>query len=161
MSVVMWQVVWPWVDAFVYSFLPFVVILCLNVLIVRQVIIARGQRENLHGSHKFRQRRPSQEGSTRLTLMLLTISFTFLVTTLPLNVASIAAAFIDDSDADNIRTRSRFRLARTVAEMLMYANHAVNFYLYCATGQKFRHQLVWMICYARRSCVATDSTGRL
>ena len=34
-------------------------------------------------------------------------------------------------------TASRFELARTIAELLMYANHAINFYLYCATGQKF------------------------
>jgi len=48
-------------------------------------------------------------------------------------------------------TASRFELARTIAELLMYANHAINFYLYCATGQKFRHQLIWMVCYSRRT----------
>lgn len=154
--------VWPWVDALVYSSLPFVVILCLNILIVRQVIIARQQRECLHGSRKFRQRRPSQEGSTRLTLMLLTISFTFLVTTLPMSIVAIAAPFLDQSAASDLdldaKTRSRFRLARTVAELLMYSNHAINFYLYCATGQKFRHQLIWMVCYARRSyCRSTEA----
>ena len=109
-----------------------------------QVIKARGQRECLHGgSHKYRQRRPSQEGSTRLTLMLLTISFTFLVTTLPLTLISIAAAFVGRSSGPDALTASRFELARTIAELLMYANHAINFYLYCATGQKFRHQLIW------------------
>lgn len=48
-------------------------------------------------------------------------------------------------------TASRFQLARTIAELMMYANHAINFYLYCATGQKFRHQLIWMVCYSRRT----------
>lgn len=111
-----------------------------------QVIKARGQRECLHGgSHKYRQRRPSQEGSTRLTLMLLTISFTFLVTTLPLTLISIAAAFVGRSSGPDALTASRFELARTIAELLMYANHAINFYLYCATGQKFRHQLIWVV----------------
>ena len=79
--------------------------------------------------------------------------------------------------------------------MLMYINHSMNFFLYCATGkcqafkgvphdkgryslpvpsvnfyqngskisfpcllfpgQKFRHQLIWMLCYARRSTYFT------
>lgn len=85
--------------------------------------------------------------------MLLTISFTFLVTTLPLTVVSIAAAFVGRTGgaAADAVTESRFELARTIAELLMYANHAINFYLYCATGQKFRHQLIWMVCYSRRT----------
>jgi len=32
-------------------------------------------------------------------------------------------------------------LVRTVCELLMYVNHSINFFLYCATGQKFRRQL--------------------
>jgi len=50
-------------------------VLTVFIHLFTQVIKARGQRECLHGgSHKYRQRRPSQEGSTRLTVMLLTIS---------------------------------------------------------------------------------------
>ena len=33
------------------------------------------------------------------------------------------------------------RLALAATELLMYSNHAVNFFLYCATGHKFRRQL--------------------
>lgn len=81
----------------------------------------------------------------------LTISFTFLVTTLPLTVVSIAAAFVSRTAGPDALTASRFELARTIAELLMYANHAINFYLYCATGQKFRRQLIWTVCYSRRT----------
>ena len=83
--------------------------------------------------------------------MLLTISFTFLITTLPLTLVSIAAAFVSGTAGPDALTASRFELARTIAELLMYANHAINFYLYCATGQKFRHQLIWTVCYSRRT----------
>jgi len=38
------QEVWPWVDAFVYSIIPFVMILVLNILIMRQV--SRDVRSN-------------------------------------------------------------------------------------------------------------------
>lgn len=100
-------------------------------------------------SRGYEQRRPSHEGSTRLTVMLLTISFAFLLTTLPMNITSITADFWNRYREDMGQV-AKFTLARTVTELLMYINHSMNF-LYCATGQKFRHQLVWMICYAKRT----------
>ncbi|KAK2191341.1 hypothetical protein NP493_53g00000 [Ridgeia piscesae] len=156
--------VWPWVDAVVYSFLPFAFIITLNGLIIRQVLLSRHHRHELRsagigelggggsggsGGSVTEQRRPSHEGNTRLTVMLLTISFAFLLTTLPMNVANIAATFCNVFKNDLQRV-AKFRLARTITELLMYVNHSMNFFLYCATGQKFRHQLVWMVCYAKR-----------
>lgn len=146
---------WPWVDAIVYSILPFFIILFFNVLIVRHVLIARGQRNTLQNIYP--QRRPSQEGSTRLTLMLLTVSLSFLLTTLPTTVVSICAQFWDPSSQGDLSQRASYQLKRTITELLMYANHSINFYLYCATGQKFRHQLAWMVCY--RHPAATQGGG--
>lgn len=150
--------VWPWVDAAVYSFVPFVIITILNVLIVRQVLSARERRSKLQnmelttnflrskGSHK----RPN-ESSKKLTCMLLAVSFTFLLTTLPMNMLQIVSAFFgaDSESADPQAYRKRYAqltLARTVAELLMYVNHSVNFFLYCATGRKFRKQVKDMFC---------------
>ena len=142
--------IWPWVDAMFYSFLPFVVILVLNGLIIRQVILAHRCRQELRSGSVYEQRRPSHEGSTRLTAMLLTISLAFILTTLPMNIVNIATAFWNQY-ANDLALVSKFKLARTITELLMYTNHSMNFFLYCATGQKFRHQLVWMVCYAKRS----------
>jgi len=33
----------------------------------------------------------------------------------------------------------------------MYSNHAVNFFLYCAAGQRFRRQLCTLLCRYRGS----------
>jgi len=80
------------------------------------------------------------------------LSISVVVTpSLPLTLVSIAAAFVGRTTGPDPLTASRFELARTIAELMMYANHAINFYLYCATGQKFRHQLIWMVCYSRRT----------
>ena len=149
------ETIWPWCDAFLYSFLPFLIIVVLNSLIIRQVILARRSRAVLAelATGDYEQRRPSHEGSTRLTVMLLTISFAFLLTTLPMNIVNITGNFIQKQSSEPISTRTlaRFKLARTITQMLMYCNHSINFFLYCATGQKFRHQLVWMVCYAKRT----------
>ena len=40
---------------------------------------------------------------------------------------------------------SRYLLVKTVCFLLMYVNHAVNFYLYCLTGKRFRKELAAML----------------
>lgn len=131
--------VWPWIDAFLYSLLPFVVILAFNVIIVIRVLSTRRHREELCGG-----RRPSNsvaESTTKLSVMLLTVSFAFVATTLPMNVTLIASSVFQGTYVIDRRLAARFKLARTVCELLMYANHSTNFFLYCATGNKFRKEL--------------------
>ena len=144
--------IWPWVDAFLYSFLPVVVISILNGLIIRKVISARKHRNEMSMSMQYRGqdgRRPPGEGGAKLTIMLLTISFSFLITTLPVNIALIVPAFWK-SRARDLKEYSQFQLGRTIVELLMYTNHSINFFLYCATGQKFRQQLLNLCCRRKR-----------
>ncbi len=140
--------VWPWVDAFIYSFLPFVTILLLNTLIIRKVLQAKqnrrvlqfcGRRKTLELQQPF-----SATDSGRTTIMLLIVSFAFLVTTLPMNVTLIATRFLAPSIKD-LGVMVVYRLVRTIMELLMYLNHSINFYLYCAAGQRFRDQLVRLV----------------
>ncbi|KAL8582770.1 hypothetical protein ACOMHN_021882 [Nucella lapillus] len=158
--------VWPWVDACIYSFVPFIVILVLNILIIYEVVDARRQRQHmqntpthhhhhhLHHSTRVRQgdlcsvtRTTRRSGGpcegTKLTIMLLTVSFTFLLTTLPMNVSLIVTAFWRHQHS--LRHTTQLKLASTVAELLMYINHSINFFLYCATGHKFRQQIVLLL----------------
>ena len=144
--------VWPWVDAAVYSFLPFIIIMFLNVRIIRRVLAARCRRRNLSQppeclptSPSSSTRRSSGDTNSRLTVMLLCISFTFLAMTLPVNIVLIATGFWNVSDIDVDRA-AKFKLVRTITELLMYANHSSNFFLYCATGQKFRRQICLLLC---------------
>lgn len=78
----------------------------------------------------------------RLTVMLLAVSFTFLATTLPNCILLIVKSF--RSPGWSVDMTLSVLVAQTIGEMLMYANHSVNFYLYCATGRKFRYQLIFM-----------------
>jgi hypothetical protein len=44
--------VWPWVDAIIYSFAPFVIISAVNFMIVTTVCAARRRREGLLATEK-------------------------------------------------------------------------------------------------------------
>ena len=154
--------VWPWVDAAIYSFVPFIVIITLNVRIICQVSRAVKRRQGLlHVTESYESALPlktsstsasvrhsASENSTRITVMLLTISFTFLLTTLPMNVTMIVTSFAA-SDA-SMEQAVKFKFARTVTELLMYTNHSINFFLYLLTGHKFRQQLAAMFRVRRR-----------
>jgi len=145
--------IWPWVDAALYSLLPSLIIIVLNCIIIKNVISAKNARNVLRQeSTLFRrncllstQSRNREQVSRKITLMLLAISFTFLVTTLPMNIGLIYTSVlgVPDDNASLVKTQ----LVNTIAEMLMYTNHSINFFLYCATGKKFRSHFKTFICY--------------
>ncbi|CAH8626532.1 unnamed protein product [Heterobilharzia americana] len=74
----------------------------------------------------------------QLTLLLMLISCIFLLTTAPV-------VFIKLLYAWNIQLNRKqmilLELFDCIAEVLMYTNHTINFYLYCAVGKTFRKEL--------------------
>lgn len=159
------NVVWPWIDLVAYLFAPFVTIFVLNAIIIHKVVDARRRRGGMsEGSACW-----SPPGSrrrhgacivvdelgvnARLAIMLVTVSFTFLLLTLPMCVWQSIKMLLD-LDLSDLSIMSSAALATTVSRLLMYTNHAANFYLYCATGRKFRRQLYVAVVCAR--CLATD-----
>jgi hypothetical protein len=108
-----------------YCFVPFVIVLSLNAAIIYKL---------KWGSQFLRRQDTSTstvEGGSydRIVYMLLTISFTWFVLTLPVSLLG----FVDFLHNNKI--------ARTMCFVLMYTNHSINFYLYCLTGRKFRQEL--------------------
>ena len=143
--------IWPWVDAAIYSFIPFVLILLLNVLIIRKMITTRRTRIRRLSAcaYQFSKTSFSQSQTDinrRITCMLLVVSFTFLVTTLPVNIHIIVFAINRNSTKASF---VKMELAKTITELLMYTNHCLNFFLYCATGRNFRNKL--LICTSQNS----------
>jgi len=133
-----------------YSLAPFAIILALNVAIVARLRCGHAAAVLRCGGGGGGAGGDIQQAAmtSRVTYMLLAVSVTWLILTAPFTLQTlIGAALLDMRDA---RSRARFRLARTVCFQLMYANHAVNFFLYCVAGRKFRHELADM--YAELCC---------
>ena len=148
--------IWSWVDAALYSVAPFIAISVLNGFIVRCVIASHKERAALSDSEiNLSRSRPivlsasSSETGARLTLMLLAVSCAFLVTTLPMIAVNVTSAIRGRAKGAELST---FFLVRTVTQMLMFLNHSINFFLYCATGHKFRRRLlVLMHCRQQKT----------
>lgn len=125
--------IWPFIDAVIYSVVPFIIIVVLNTVIIVKV----------KKTHKYIMgvgSAPPREMvcDIRLTTMLLLISFVFLITTVPVNVTMIMISFIEQTD---LCFAARTKVIKTCTIMLMYTNHSINVFLYLLAGRKFRREL--------------------
>jgi len=121
-----------------YSLAPFAIILTLNVAIV--VRLRCGKAANILLRANSGHSGALQAAMTsRVTYMLLAVSATWVVLSAPFALHILVSwALVDITDA---RSRARYTLFKTVCFQLMYVNHAINFFLYCVAGRKFRHEL--------------------
>ena len=102
--------------------------------------ISNRSLRNLACNTRQASKRSKVDGDLRLAVMLLVVSFTFLLTTLPVNAFMIVKTLLYENEVyDGIE--DRLVMWQTICDLLMYSNHAINFFLYCATGAKFRRQL--------------------
>lgn len=126
--------------------LPAVLILIMNMIILCKV---RSLKESVskHGTvHSVR----AYSKRNKTTCMLLVISFTYLVTLLPLVLVSI---ILDISLQTNIALAKKlFRRLYNVSQILELVseiNYAINFFIYVISGAQFRRQLQRM-CHRKR-----------
>ena len=134
---------WLIIDASLFTFVPFTVILCCNVAIIHSLIHAKKRRQR----HYHVRNHQASDSTKSITTMLLTISVVFLITTSPLTVCY---QFNDDLmqhfHNDPVAKALWYDLViNTVLVLLCYSNNAVNCWLYCISGSKFRVALVQVL----------------
>ncbi|CAF3162293.1 unnamed protein product [Rotaria socialis] len=89
---------------------------------------------------------------TRLTILLLFVSFSFLVLTLPAVVVNLVMSMKLNAKSSTINNYDTYSIVRdgtsvdtniyyTFARLSMIINHSINFVLYFVLGKRFRHDL--------------------
>ncbi|KAK7113229.1 mu-type opioid receptor-like [Littorina saxatilis] len=150
--------VWPWVDAFIYCYAPLACLVVFNILIVRQVRLSRNFQSTSNpavasGTSTSQVKSPKMtDKEAQLTRMLLLVTTAFLVFVSPMAVIIVVERY--HWIPDTARGKAQYHLVRTVFNNLDYTNHALNFLLYCLSGQRFRRELRQTF-----SCVCTGSGG--
>lgn len=128
--------VFPWIYLVLYSFLPVLVLLLFNSLIIVNLIKSKPLFQAM--TKKDQQARCDHQ---KLAVCLLVISFTWIITTMPRPLYPFFLA-----KPTSIAAQAQAVLIRTVCFLLMYINHAVNFFIYGMTGQRFRMELKRFLC---------------
>ena len=130
----------PWLVLVLVMVIPFVLILVFNCSIVAGLVRANRSRRLSVPSFTtavVTGSKPSSSSSSfrQMTFMCLGISFAFLICVAPSIVLLIGKPYWKH------RTNVAYQNAKAVSNFMVFINHAINFFLYCVTGQRFRHEL--------------------
>ena len=128
-------VYWPWIDLFKYCFLPFAIMISCNIALVYKVIKAFAHRRQ-----STNQESDSSSQVSSMTMVLITVSITYIILTLPICIFFLTA----NSHVYIVGTHyyAQLKLWHTLGHLSSHANHCVNFFLYCISGKQFRAELL-------------------
>ncbi|XP_052777934.1 probable G-protein coupled receptor 139 [Mya arenaria] len=141
--------VWMWLDMIVLFIVPFFFVVCGNILILYKLIKSR----KIH-------RKGGLQASTRtkvanaFTIRAIAISISLLVCLFPVSIQEVYNAHIGSSPAG---------LVYVIVRILLYANSAFNFILYCAIGSGFRKDMkaVLMTLCTRKKVRILNADGNM
>lgn len=118
--------IWPWIDAAVYSVLPFILLLTMNLIIVHALFQARHSTTNLQIYQSQEVRRKSKLSlsmSRKLTTMLLAVTFFFLLSSFPMVCLQIYINIHQKNSYHQVFTQLYLK---PLCETLQYSNHCVS-----------------------------------
>ncbi|XP_070185076.1 growth hormone secretagogue receptor type 1-like [Littorina saxatilis] len=141
-----WGGVWARVDLFIYCVVPSVVIVGGNGVLVWKLTASTRRATQKLSAGQSLQNDDRAKKTSSATITVITVSLTFVCFSLPLAiyVNSVFAKLFDRGET------SPFHYLLYNLFMLLYlSNFAVNFYLYCLTGSRFREAFLSMLpCWA-------------
>ena len=166
--------IWPWVDALVYCIIPCFLLLLLNGLIIRKLLILdkcgkKGAKIPLRRcipTTKTKHSNNNKRKTRRTTTICVVISVFFIITVFPTNIMAILAMFCNrgllDDIYGNAKQTANLMLAYNIASLLMYTNHAFNFFLYIFAGSRPRTHIRRLLKkFRKHHSVSTNEHTRL
>ena len=143
--------IYLWVDQMVLLGIPFVVLMSLNSVIIHTLRVR--SKSMLTGPKSIEQTKnePKMKNTEKqIVMMLLLVSFSYLILMIPICTYSIYAAVADYTSTP--KKYAVFILLSSLAQKGFSTNYGINFYLYVISGQKFRTDLMELF---RTKCFCT------
>ncbi|XP_076464565.1 uncharacterized protein LOC143296489 [Babylonia areolata] len=151
--------VYPWLDLVFTSFLPSLLLLLGNSALAASLYRSVRQARQMSSRADTTTTTTRKKAASSLTVTLMCVSVTFLCLTLPVSLFLITEKYLDFSDAYYV---AWLELVWVVLSLLSYCNFAINFYVYCLTGTKFRVQCRrLLLCGAGRGARAMTTSATL
>ena len=162
----------PWLAFVLVSLLPFVVISLCNCFIIisllrahrlRSVALQRSAMSQDDDDKEKPEGRSAQAQTsagavfTQTSLMCIAASLAFVICVTPSIVLTMGRYRWIDAGGF---TQAAYFVSRAVVHQLACLNHAVNFFLYCITGQRFRTELVALLRRQKSSVSTFEASTR-
>jgi len=129
--------IWNWIDACIYSFIPFVIMIVCSIVILIQT---RKKTPTLIVDQRSKFNRKLHEKATRrnnqLVIMLTATNFYFILTSLPYCITHL----ISNSE----KIFDEFALLLLIIYILAYSNNSVNIIFYVLFSQKYRESFMYL-----------------
>ena len=144
-----------WLSFVLNAIIPFTMLISMNCIIVKEVRKSRkmfAMKKSTTASDRSQSvnRQSGQKSKksveNQLTIMLLLVTTLFLVLLSPSYVQSIYQT-LTERDTPSKYANSMLFLETSFS--LLNINSAINFFLYCISGQKFRNDLKEILCFVR------------
>lgn len=118
--------VWMWIDLCLLFMIPFILIVIANSLILYKILKSRSilMRQGEYVSYRTRV-------ANAFTIRAIVLSIFFLICLLPVTTNEVYLAHTGNMDIT----------ANNISHILLYANSALNFILYCVVGSGFRKDM--------------------
>ncbi len=123
-----------WLDLTVYSFIPSCII-CISNFLVIFTLFRHSQNQHLQNTQNVGQK------NSKITRMLLFVSFYFLAATLP----SVIYPFIGARYFEESFVFSPDNVWYVVTNTLVLSNHSINFYIFLIFNDSYRKQFMEML----------------
>ena len=131
-----------WFTIVVTYCVPFILLLAMKSLIIHT--LRKRSDFKVTGSegqgHTEGHNSRIQNSERQIYIMLLLVSFGFLIFTIPGYALIFYVNFVDYQTS--AKSYAGFYLSYNVAQKLNYTNHGINFFLYVMSGQRFRSDLM-------------------
>ena len=134
--------VWSWFDLLIVSVLPWLCLVVSNCVLLWTLNVSIRQAQHSLGSahtHGFSGRKKQ---ASSMTVTLFAVSSAFIVLNLPMSCIQLTGFYHHMAGSLDYYYQSEvIAYCHEIALALYETNNAVNFYLYCLTGSKFRREL--------------------
>ena len=146
-----------WLTFVLNGVIPFILLISMNYVIIKTVRRSRENFENtnadkLHNEgHSIADKNRSKamkNAENQLTIMLLLVTSLFLVLLIPTYIRFMYSTFVNP---DTPKKYATFMLFYHISHKLYNTNNAINFFLYCISGRKFRTESKEILCSSRKS----------
>ena len=134
--------VWSWVDLLIFSVLPWLCLVVSNSVLLWTLNVSIRQAQHSLGSAHTDRFSDRKKQASSMTVTLFAVSTAFIVLNLPISCVQVLGFYhFMAGSLDYFYQSEVISFCNEVALAMWDINSAVNFYLYCLTGSKFRREL--------------------
>ncbi|XP_053398419.1 G-protein coupled receptor daf-37-like [Mercenaria mercenaria] len=147
---------WTWIDLCVFYLIPMLVMIIGNSMIIYKVFDSQRRSRRTVAPTSNPSVTAQRRKTSSLTVLLMFVSALFIICITPIVVYPIGEPYWKEGAPEH-KVATMF-LVETMANLLMYVNHSVNFVVYFLSGSKFRSEVNRVVCCKNITVIRQQTT---